>query len=77
MREAEPSDVYWPEVMTYNIRTNGEIWDVILDAKQVVIGSLGKSASMKKSRSEHSSRMQTDPEMANAHLSIFKVVTGE
>lgn len=50
---------------------------MILDAKQVVIGSLGKSASMKKSRSEHSSRMQTDPEMANAHLSIFKVVTGE
>lgn len=39
LREAEISDVYWGEVMTYNIRTNGEIWDVSLDAKQVVIGS--------------------------------------
>lgn len=34
--------------MTYNIRTNGEIWDVILYAKQAVIGSLGKSASIEK-----------------------------
>lgn len=34
--------------MTYNIRTNGEIWDVILDAKQVVIGSQGKPASVNK-----------------------------
>lgn len=51
-----------------------------LDAKQVVIGSLGKSgkkANIKKNRYEHSSRMQTEPEMANAHLSIFKIVTGE
>jgi len=48
---------------------------VILEANQVVTGRLGKSVSIKKSRSEHSSRMQTDPEMANVHLSVFKIVT--
>lgn len=48
---------------------------MILDAKQVVIARLGKLVSIKNPRSEHSSRMQTDPEMANVHLNIFKIVT--
>lgn len=36
--------------MTYNIHTNSEIQDVILDAKHVVTGRLGKLVSVKKKK---------------------------
>lgn len=42
--------------MTYNIHTNSEIQDVILDAKHVVTGWLGKLVSVKKKKADLSIR---------------------
>lgn len=60
--------------MTYNIRTNGEIWDVILNTKQVVIENWINQLlkKLKKNLSIHPDCKLTPPAV---HLSIFKIVT--
>lgn len=58
--------------MTFNIRTNGEIWDVSLDAKQVVIGSLGKQQVLKKQTWAFIQNPDW-PWNASVHLHIFKI----